>query len=119
MKQSRHLFIVTEYRREVFNAGIFAYFNIKLAKLTEHYLLIRFKEVNHDNKMVEEKNKQELLIQGQFVAAFDNNGSDSPAVQLEKVQKTLALIMTERKLNSIPEGPFDTYTISQFSVFLL
>jgi putative transposase len=43
-----HIVIVTKYRREVFNEGIFAYFNIKLAELTEHYPLIRMKEVNHD-----------------------------------------------------------------------
>ena len=40
--------IVTKYRRAIFNEGIFAYFNIKLAEITEHYPLIRFKEVNHD-----------------------------------------------------------------------
>ena len=28
--------------------GIFAYFNIKLAEVTEHYPVIQFKEVNHD-----------------------------------------------------------------------
>jgi hypothetical protein len=70
-------------------------------------------------KMVEEKNKQELLIQEQLVTAFDNTGSDSPAVQLEKVQKTLALVMAETKLSSISTWPFDTRTIGQFLVFLL
>ena len=43
-----HLVLVTKYRREIFNPGIFAYFDIKLAEVTEHYPLIRFKEVNHD-----------------------------------------------------------------------
>jgi len=40
--------LVTKYRREVFNQGIFAYFDIKLAEITSHYPLIRFKQVNHD-----------------------------------------------------------------------
>ena len=39
---------MTKYRRKIFNEGIFAYFNKKLAEITEHYPLIRFKEVNHD-----------------------------------------------------------------------
>ena len=43
-----HIVIVTKYRRQIFNEGIFAYFNLKLAEVTEHYPLIRFKEVNHD-----------------------------------------------------------------------
>ena len=43
-----HLVLVTKYRREVFNQGIFAYFDIKLAEITSHYPLIRFKQVNHD-----------------------------------------------------------------------
>jgi len=32
----------------IFNEGIFAYFTIKLAEITEHYPLIRFKTINHD-----------------------------------------------------------------------
>jgi putative transposase len=40
--------IVTKYRKEVFNEGIFAYFKLKLAEVTEHYPTIRFKNVNHD-----------------------------------------------------------------------
>jgi putative transposase len=43
-----HLIIVTKYRRKVFNEGIFAYFDIKLAEITEHYPTIKFKTVNHD-----------------------------------------------------------------------
>ena len=43
-----HIVIVTKYRKAVFNEGIFAYFKIKLAEITEHYPLIRFKKVNHD-----------------------------------------------------------------------
>ena len=43
-----HVVIVTKYRREVFNEGIFAYVKLKLAEVTDHYPLIRFKKVNHD-----------------------------------------------------------------------
>jgi putative transposase len=39
---------VTKYRKAIFNEGIFAYFKIKLAEVTEHYPLIKIKEVNHD-----------------------------------------------------------------------
>jgi len=40
--------IVTKYRESIFNEGIFAYFKIRLAEVTEHYPLIKIKEVNHD-----------------------------------------------------------------------
>ena len=43
-----HIVIVTKYRRSIFNEGVFAYFDIKLAEVTEHYPLIRFRKVNHD-----------------------------------------------------------------------
>src|SRR5438477_11313997 len=43
-----HIVIVTKYRKRIFNEGIFAYLKIKLAEVTEHHPLIRFKEVNHD-----------------------------------------------------------------------
>jgi len=43
-----HVVIVTKYRKAVFNEGIFAYFEKKLAEITEHYPLIRFRVVNHD-----------------------------------------------------------------------
>ena len=43
-----HIVIVTKYRKAIFNEGIFAYFKIRLAELTEHYPLIKIKEVNHD-----------------------------------------------------------------------
>ena len=43
-----HIVIVTKYRKGIFNEGIFAYFKIKLAEITEHYPLLRFKKVNHD-----------------------------------------------------------------------
>lgn len=43
-----HIVIVSKYRKEIFNEGIFVYFKIKLAEVTEHYPLIKFKEVNHD-----------------------------------------------------------------------
>ena len=43
-----HMVLVTKYRKEVFNKGIFAYLDKKLAEITEHYPLIQFKAVNHD-----------------------------------------------------------------------
>jgi len=43
-----HVVIVTKYRKAVFNEGIFAYFEKKLAEITEHYPLIKFRVVNHD-----------------------------------------------------------------------
>ena len=43
-----HLVLVTKYRREILNEGIFAYVEKKLAEITEHYPLLRFKTVNHD-----------------------------------------------------------------------
>src|SRR3972149_7810867 len=43
-----HIVIVTKYRKAIFNEGIFAYFKIKLAEITEHYPLIKFKTMNHD-----------------------------------------------------------------------
>jgi putative transposase len=39
---------VTRYRRKIFNEGIFAYFEKKLAEITEHYPLVKFGVVNHD-----------------------------------------------------------------------
>ena len=43
-----HVVLVTKYRRAIFNEGIFAYISKKLAEITEHYPMIRFKAVNHD-----------------------------------------------------------------------
>ena len=43
-----HVVLVTKYRKGVFNKGIFAYLEKKLAEVTEHYPLIQFKTVNHD-----------------------------------------------------------------------
>ena len=43
-----HIVIVTKYRKEIFNEGIFAYLSIKLAEIPEHYPQIFIKEVNHD-----------------------------------------------------------------------
>ena len=47
-----HVVIVTKYRRGVLNEGIFAYIKEKLAEITEHYPLIKFKTVNHDRDHV-------------------------------------------------------------------
>ena len=43
-----HIVIVTKYRKAVFNEGIFAHFEKKLAEITEHYPLIKIETVNHD-----------------------------------------------------------------------
>src|SRR3990167_5602244 len=43
-----HIVIVTKYRKEIFNEGIFAYFSIKLAEIPEHYPQLFIKEVKHD-----------------------------------------------------------------------
>ncbi len=43
-----HIVMVTKYRKKIFNEGIFAYFKLKLAEITEHYPMIRFKTINHD-----------------------------------------------------------------------
>lgn len=43
-----HIVVVTKYRRKIFNEGIFAYFDIKLAEITSHYPLIKFVKVNHN-----------------------------------------------------------------------
>lgn len=43
-----HIVVVTKYRKRIFNEGIFAYCKMQLAEVTEHYPLIRFKQVNHD-----------------------------------------------------------------------
>ena len=40
--------MVTKYRRAIFSEGIFAYFEKKLAEITEHYPLIKISMVNHD-----------------------------------------------------------------------
>ena len=47
-----HVILVTKYRKAIFNEGIFAYIDKKLAEITEHYPLIRFKTVNHDKDHV-------------------------------------------------------------------
>ena len=43
-----HVVIVTKYRREIFNQGVFAYIKIKLAEITDHYPQLKFRQVNHD-----------------------------------------------------------------------
>jgi putative transposase len=43
-----HVVLVTRYRRKVFNEGIFAYIEKKLAEITEHYPLIKIKVGNQD-----------------------------------------------------------------------
>ena len=43
-----HIVIVTKYRKAVFNEGNFAYFEKRLAEVTEHYPLVKIGNVNHD-----------------------------------------------------------------------
>ena len=43
-----HIVIVTKYRKKVFNEGIFAYIKLRLAEITEHYPVLKIKEINHD-----------------------------------------------------------------------
>ena len=43
-----HVVLVTRYRRKVFNEGIYAYMEKKLAEVTERYPLIRIKVGNQD-----------------------------------------------------------------------
>ena len=43
-----HIVLVTKYRKEIFNEGIFAYISKMLAEVTEHYPLLYFETVNHD-----------------------------------------------------------------------
>ena len=47
-----HIVLVTKYRKEIFSEGIFAYISKKLAEITEHYPLIRFKIVSHDKNHI-------------------------------------------------------------------
>ena len=47
-----HLVLPTKYRREVFNAGVFAYFEDKLKEIYGHYPELVFEQVNHDKDHV-------------------------------------------------------------------
>ena len=43
-----HIVIVTKYRREIFNDGVFAYLKVRLAEITQYYPQIKLKQLNHD-----------------------------------------------------------------------
>ena len=47
-----HIVLVTKYRKEVFNEGIFEYCKKKLAEIVDHYPLIRIETVNHDKDYI-------------------------------------------------------------------
>lgn len=47
-----HLVLPTKYRRQVFNEGVFAYFEIKLKEISQYYPEIGFEQVNHDTDHV-------------------------------------------------------------------
>lgn len=42
-----HIVLVTKYRKEIFNKGIFEYFRIKLTEVRKYYPVIEIKEVSH------------------------------------------------------------------------
>lgn len=43
-----HVVFCTKYRRKWINNGIFAYFELKLKEINEHYPELEIKSVNHD-----------------------------------------------------------------------
>ena len=43
-----HIVLPTKYRRNIFNEGVFAYLETKLAEIRNYYPEIEFKKVNHD-----------------------------------------------------------------------
>ena len=43
-----HIVMVTKYRKALFDEGIFAFFKLKLAEITDYYPMIHFKTINHD-----------------------------------------------------------------------
>ena len=47
-----HIVLVTKYRREVINQGIFAYLELKLKEIQDHYPTLYIKTVNHDRDHV-------------------------------------------------------------------
>ncbi len=47
-----HMVLSTKYRREVFNAGVFAYFEDKLKEINKYYPELVFETVNHDKDHV-------------------------------------------------------------------
>ena len=47
-----HVVLPTKYRRKVFNEGVFAYFQEKLAEIYRYYPELVFEEVNHDEDHV-------------------------------------------------------------------
>ncbi len=49
---SYHLVLSTKYCREVFNPGVFAYFEDKLKEINKYYPEIFFEKVNHDKDHV-------------------------------------------------------------------
>lgn len=43
-----HLVIVTKYRHEFLNKGVFAYLKIKITEIRKYYPILEIKETNHD-----------------------------------------------------------------------
>ena len=70
-------------------------------------------------RMVEERNRQELLIQRQFDVTSNNLKSSGVENQLNNIQVLLSLVMADRKLQSTSTWPFDTSLLGQLFIFLL
>jgi putative transposase len=47
-----HLVLVTKYRKSIFNEGVFAFFQLKLAEISAYHPEVQFEKVNHDSDHV-------------------------------------------------------------------
>jgi len=47
-----HIVLVTKYRKEIFNKGIFEYFRLQLQEIRKYYPVVEILEVNHDKDHV-------------------------------------------------------------------
>lgn len=70
-------------------------------------------------RMVEEKTRQELLIQRQFDVASHYLKSSEEENPLDDIQRLLILEMADRKIQATSTWPFDTSLLGQLLVFLL
>lgn len=69
-----HIILVTKYRREIFNEGIFGWLEKRMLEVKKHYPQIEYKETNHD------KDHIHMLVSipptmgvGQFVRLIKSN----------------------------------------------
>lgn len=70
-------------------------------------------------RMVEEKNKQDQLIQDHFDCISHELKQGEGINPLEKIQKLLSLEIADRKVQAISTWPFDTAIMGKLSVILL